>query len=241
MKKTIAMILAVLMFMSVFSAWAFADSQLFCRICGKRIPSDSRFCPYCGTPTSGTAPGSSGNSAGSPAQPSGTFSSAGSTTEIGAFVTLYANMVAKGKYHRIPMKDAEASSERKATFIDRAEYAIDDNPESHWAEDVRGHSRGDWIKVYLKSRSDVSMIRFRMGNAYNDVSFAEHDRPSRITVYFSDGSYARGTFPDDNDKYVLALNHPVSTEWFKVVIDDIYEGRNGTDCCISEITPYAIG
>ena len=49
MKRKICLLLA-LVFMLSLSTAAFADGDvLFCRKCGQQIPSDSNFCPYCGT------------------------------------------------------------------------------------------------------------------------------------------------------------------------------------------------
>ena len=242
MKKAISVFLAMLIVLSVSPA-AFADGQLFCRMCGSRIPADSRFCPFCGVSTAGTSsiPAGTAQSSGGTSQSAPSYGNDSYSSTVGAFVAAYEDMVKNTKYHRIAMKGAEASTERKATFIDIAENAIDDDPTTYWAEGISGHAYGESITIYLKNRSDISMIRFRMGNAYNDVSFAEHDRPKHITVLFSDGSSASGVFPDDNAKYVIAFDFPITAEWFTVVVDDIYEGSHGTDCCISEITPYAIG
>ena len=47
MKRFLCLTLAVL-FVLALGVQAFADDALFCRKCGKRIPSDSLFCSYCG-------------------------------------------------------------------------------------------------------------------------------------------------------------------------------------------------
>ena len=47
MKRFLCLTLAVL-FVLALGVQAFADDALFCRKCGKQIPSDSLFCSYCG-------------------------------------------------------------------------------------------------------------------------------------------------------------------------------------------------
>ena len=48
MKRILCLLLAVMMLFSL-SVQAFADDDvLFCRICGRQIPTDSNVCPYCG-------------------------------------------------------------------------------------------------------------------------------------------------------------------------------------------------
>ena len=47
MKRVFCLLLALVMIVSLGSQ-AFADDVLFCRICGKQIPVDSKVCPYCG-------------------------------------------------------------------------------------------------------------------------------------------------------------------------------------------------
>ncbi len=48
MKRVLCLMLALMMILSL-GVQSFADDDvLFCRICGKQIPTDSRVCPYCG-------------------------------------------------------------------------------------------------------------------------------------------------------------------------------------------------
>ena len=47
MKRALCLLFALMMLFSL-GAQALADDALFCRICGKQIPSDSNVCPYCG-------------------------------------------------------------------------------------------------------------------------------------------------------------------------------------------------
>ncbi len=58
MKRTLCLLLAAVFLMSLSTA-AFADGDAFyCRMCGKQIPTDSKFCSYCGTavvPADGTS------------------------------------------------------------------------------------------------------------------------------------------------------------------------------------------
>lgn len=234
MKRIISIVLLTVLLLSCFAISAVADSTFFCRMCGNRIPSDSRFCSFCGASVSSSSQNNVQSSSYSAPYPSQGYA-------VNSFVAAYEDMVKSTKYHRIAMKDAEASSELWSRTLFPAKNAIDDDPTTSWQEGSSGHSPGESITVYLKEKSDISMIRFRMGNAYNDVSFKENDRPKNITVYFSDGSSASGEFPDKNGKFVLAFTYPITAEWFTVVIDDIYEGTATKDCCISEITPYALG
>ncbi len=48
MKRILCLVL-VLVFMLALGGQAFADNEvLYCRMCGRKIPTDSRVCPYCG-------------------------------------------------------------------------------------------------------------------------------------------------------------------------------------------------
>ena len=47
MKRMFCMLLVLVLFFSLGGS-ALADDVLFCRICGRQIPVDSRVCPYCG-------------------------------------------------------------------------------------------------------------------------------------------------------------------------------------------------
>lgn len=47
MKRVLALTLALVLLLSL-GMQAFADDVLYCRMCGKKIPADSRVCQYCG-------------------------------------------------------------------------------------------------------------------------------------------------------------------------------------------------
>lgn len=47
MKRILCMLMALVMLLSL-GTQAFADEVLYCRICGKKIPADSKVCQYCG-------------------------------------------------------------------------------------------------------------------------------------------------------------------------------------------------
>ena len=47
MKRALCMLVVLLMLLSL-SLQAFADELLYCRMCGKQIPADSKVCQYCG-------------------------------------------------------------------------------------------------------------------------------------------------------------------------------------------------
>lgn len=48
MKRILCLLLALMLLVSL-GAEVFAEDVLYCRICGKQIPTDSNVCPYCGT------------------------------------------------------------------------------------------------------------------------------------------------------------------------------------------------
>lgn len=47
MKRTLCLLLVFLLIFSL-GAQAFAEDYIYCRLCGRKIPGDSRVCPYCG-------------------------------------------------------------------------------------------------------------------------------------------------------------------------------------------------
>lgn len=47
MRRLLCVLISILLVLS-FAAPALAEETLYCRICGRQIPSDSRVCPYCG-------------------------------------------------------------------------------------------------------------------------------------------------------------------------------------------------
>ena len=47
MRRSVCLLLSVLFVLSV-AVPALAEDTLYCRMCGRQIPSDSRVCPYCG-------------------------------------------------------------------------------------------------------------------------------------------------------------------------------------------------
>lgn len=73
MKRSVSLLLVLILMLSL-GASAFADDDiLYCRMCGRQIPSDSRLCPYCGEAVvhvgDGTAVKASPQAGGSSATP----------------------------------------------------------------------------------------------------------------------------------------------------------------------------
>lgn len=141
-------------------------------------------------------------------------------------------------YKEIPVVAASASS-----IIDQGDtnndplVLLDGREDTSWQEGVSGYGIGESLHFSFDGVHQVKYISFKLGNWKNDRYYYGNAKPKTITIYVGDfaGSV---TFTGKKEVEWIELTTPVAANevWFS--IDDVYEGTEWEDTCITEMRIY---
>lgn len=111
--------------------------------------------------------------------------------------------------------------------------ARDGDLQTAWAEGAPGPGIGEWLRCDFNREVNLRQIMIAPGYFKNKAIWARNNRLSSATIFFSDGSSRKFSFPNAMKKQTLDLG-TVKTSWVKVVIKDVYPGAD-PDTPISEL------
>ena len=116
-----------------------------------------------------------------------------------------------------------------------AANAIDGNPDTFWAEGVRGVGVNEWIQFAAAEGEKLylSAIGFSMGERKDGTLLEEKGRPSKIAIELENGFCLETELPMQDD--VIVLQEPVAVDWVKITVLDAIAGNLHDATCISEI------
>ena len=116
-----------------------------------------------------------------------------------------------------------------------AANAIDGNPDTFWAEGVRGVGVNEWIQFAAAEGEKLylSAIGFSMGERKDGALLEEKGRPSKIAIELENGCCLETELPMQDD--VIILQEPVAVDWVKITVLDAIAGTLHDATCISEI------
>ena len=143
--------------------------------------------------------------------------------------------------NRINFAGASASStlsEGDITF--HAKYAIDNKQKYQrpWVEGARGSGIGESLTLYFDDEYCIGGLTFRLGYARDQARYNKNNRPSKLLLSFSDGSYAVCCFADINAEQSIIIPELVNTSYVKINILDVYPGTQCDDTCIYQVKAY---
>ena len=133
---------------------------------------------------------------------------------------------------------ATASSTRVPlkSYTYEAAHVLDKNLQTAWIEGVPGPGLGEWIRCDFEREVKLNRITLTPGYFKNPSIWKQNNRLAAATLYFSDGSSRRYTFPDLMQERLLDTGG-VRTRFVRLVIDDMYPGSvDSEDTAISEIS-----
>jgi hypothetical protein len=133
---------------------------------------------------------------------------------------------------------ASASSESPLIEWDSAKFgaqnAIDSDPVTAWlSKPGSAGGRGETLHVDLGETRAVREVRILPGYARLPQDFADHARPKRATLIFSDGTQVAITLADEPTVQRFPVNVHCSSATLR--IDDVYPGDTFQNVGISEI------
>ncbi|TDB37943.1 MAG: hypothetical protein D9V44_07800 [Actinobacteria bacterium] len=115
-----------------------------------------------------------------------------------------------------------------------AQKAIDSDPVTAWlSAPTNADGRGQTLRVDLGETRTVREVRILPGYARLPEDFADHARPRRATLIFSDGTRVAITLADEPSVQRFPVNVSCSSATLR--IDDVYPGTTFRNVGISEI------
>lgn len=133
---------------------------------------------------------------------------------------------------------ATASSTRVPlkSYTYEAAQVLDKNLQTAWIEGVPGPGLGEWIRCDFDREVKLNRITLTPGYFKNPSIWKQNNRLAAATLYFSDGSSRRYTFPDLMQERLLDTGG-IRTRFVRLVIDEMYPGSvDSEDTAISEIS-----
>lgn len=113
---------------------------------------------------------------------------------------------------------------------------LDNSFQTAWIEGVPGPGVGEWIRCNFEREVKLNSVLMTPGYFKNTKIWRENNRLAAATVYFSDGSSRRFTFPDQMQQQRLNVGG-IRTLFVRIVIEDYYPGSvDSEDTPISQIS-----
>lgn len=109
---------------------------------------------------------------------------------------------------------------------------LDGNLATAWAE---GKGTGETISFTFDDSYRIGGIVISAGYQKSDELYEANSRPAEIRVIGDDGFEQRCSVQDLNGRQEVVFNQFANTRSLSVTIENIYEGRDYSDTCISEI------
>ena len=129
--------------------------------------------------------------------------------------------------HRKPSLHIRATASSTRAPIKAISYearnVLDGNWRTGWVEGGSGAGLGEWIQCDFDREATLQRIIVTPGYFKSAKLWAENNRLSAATFYFSDGSSRKFHFPDRMEAQKLEVGN-VKTTWVKMVLDEIYLG-----------------
>ncbi len=136
------------------------------------------------------------------------------------------NVTATASSTRVPLK----------SYTYEPAHVLDKDLQTAWIEGLPGPGIGEWIRCDFEREVRLNHITLTPGYFKNPSIWKQNNRLAAATLYFSDGSSRRYTFPDLMQERLLDTGG-VRTRFVRLVIDDMYPGSvDSEDTAISEIS-----
>lgn len=114
--------------------------------------------------------------------------------------------------------------------------ALDKSLLTAWIEGVPGPGIGEWIRCDFDREVKLNSVVMTPGYFKTAALWKQNNRLAAATLYFSDGSSRRFTFPDQMQMQSLDVGG-IRTRFVRLVIEDFYPGSvDSEDTPISEMS-----
>jgi hypothetical protein len=138
-----------------------------------------------------------------------------------------------------PVKITATASSTRAPLRDityEPGNVLDGSLLTAWIEGAAGPGTGEWLRCDFDREVKLRRVLITPGYFKSTELWAQNNRLAAATLYFSDGSSRRFTFPDRMQEQRLDTGN-VKTRWVRLVIEDIYPGTvDPEDTPISQLT-----
>lgn len=149
-----------------------------------------------------------------------------SSTESDTGATGPLNIAATASTMRAPLK----------AFSYAPANALDNSLLTAWIEGVPGPGIGEWIQLDFGREVKLNSVVMTPGYFKTAALWKQNNRLAAATLYFSDGTSRRFTFPDQMQMQTLNVGG-IRTRFVRLVIEDFYPGSvDSEDTPISEMS-----
>jgi hypothetical protein len=118
---------------------------------------------------------------------------------------------------------------------------LDRNSETAWSEGAEGYGINEWIQVERDGLADINEILISNGFHQTQKVFDNNGSLKRFRLDFSQGQYIYYEVDEDKteSKHIrIIFDKPISTDFIKLTILDVFEGGKYEDTCITDIVAY---
>jgi len=155
--------------------------------------------------------------------------------QIGA--NLYVNGSASGAEVAVATINASSVLYEQG-YNHEAAQTNDHNLSTDWSEGSYGSGVGEWLQYNFSSATQLDSFMIYPGYWKSSALFKQNNRPSSLTISFSDGGECYVTLSDEQQPQLVVLSEAVNVTWVRFTITGVYSGSLYNDCCISEINVY---
>ncbi len=141
-------------------------------------------------------------------------------------------------YKKLSVTDASATSTIYQKNTDNGPMRLFDGREdTSWQEGVDGYGIGEQVSARFDKNHQIKYIAFKLGNWRNESYFNANSVPAAMTIRLGDFE-TEVTFTGEMKEEWIELTEPVNADRMTLTIDDVYEGAQWDDTCITCITVY---
>ena len=139
---------------------------------------------------------------------------------------------AENKAKQTQATTAHASTKLSDEFA--PENTRDERFDTGWAEGAKGPGLGEWLAFTFKPQT-IQYVEIFPGHGKSKESFFANHRLKRATLIFSDGTRAAVQLFDEMRMQTVALPAPVHTSSLRLIVEEVYSGKQSDNLVISEI------
>ena len=122
-----------------------------------------------------------------------------------------------------------------------AEKILDKNPQTAWSEGAEGYGINEWIQIERDGSTNLSEILISNGIQQSPQIYDNNGSLKRFRLDFSEGQYIYYEVDEDKNasKHIrIIFDRPISTNFIRLTILDVFEGSKYEDTCITDIVAY---
>lgn len=118
---------------------------------------------------------------------------------------------------------------------------LDRNPNTAWSEGAEGYGIDEWVQVERDGLADISEILIANGYHKSQETFDNNGSLKSFRLDFSQGQYIYYEVDENKagSKHIrIVFDRPISTDFIRLTILDVFAGSKYEDTCITDIVAY---